>query len=132
VVPHGGVVIFEVSPAEMRALAGGETIVLTGGAGTAAAGDRIALRAGATDPPHPLKPAYRRWEEASVPGDWTATVAAVWRSDDFDPDRFSSRHVFATHPEGEILLLRVSGDRGAVLSETAFEARRRSVDQALR
>ena len=49
-----------------------------------------------------------------------------------DPAAGSARHVLAGVPPGDLVVLRVFGDTGAVLSDVAFAARLRSLEGALR
>ncbi len=119
----------EVSAAEYRGLACGEIVVACTPLGAVRPGARIALTPGRSSPP--LKAAYSRWASRVDPLGLTATVVDVRAAEDFDPDRFAARHLFAEHPSGEVAVLAVSTDRGAVLGAEAFDARRASVEQAL-
>ena len=61
----------------------------------------------------------------------TAVVEAVHPAALLDPASGGARHVLAEAPGGDLLILRVYGADGAVLSDGAFQARRRSVEGAL-
>jgi hypothetical protein len=132
VVPDGGLVILEIAPAVLRGLATGETIVLPVAAGTAGPGESVILTAASRRVGPDLKPAYARWARRSLTGRWRARIEQVIPAAELDPGSFAARHIFAAHPEGEILVLRVADADGPVLGQDAFEARRRSVAQALR
>lgn len=121
-----------VPDAELRALASGESIVAFGASGATAPGDRIDLVSAPGDDPGSLAPAYRRWASDPPPGAWTAEVVEVHPVVRFDPEALAARHIRADTPAtGDVLLLRVSGAAGPVLSDTAFAARLRSVHGAL-
>ena len=121
-----------VPDAELRALAGGEVIVAFTSPGAAAPGDHVALTPTATEDPMGLLPAYRRWAGSPPPGEWSAEVVAVYGLARFDEGRLAARHIRSqVPPGGDILVLRVFGSRGPVLSDTAFAARLRSLEAAL-
>ncbi len=124
--------MLEVSAPELRALASGEVIVAFAARGSAAIGDEVELASAGQRAPDDLKPAYRSWASLPAPdGTWTAVVEAVHPAALLDPESGSARHILAGAPGGDLLLLRVYGPDGPVLSEVAFAARRRSVEGAL-
>ncbi|MDX1691535.1 MAG: hypothetical protein R3290_10980 [Acidimicrobiia bacterium] len=119
-----------VPSARLRALATGEIVVLSD-AGEVAAGEQVRLVDGGTDGAA-LKPAYERWDGSPLAGEWSAEVIEVVDAAAFDADAFSARHVLAAHPAGRLAVLRVSAGDRPVLSDTAFDARRRSIAGARR
>ena len=105
---------------------------MSGRVGGGAAGIRAEqARAGGTRRDTDLKPAYRHWADRPVEGEWSAVVEAVHPAALLDPESGSARHILAEAPGGDLLVLRVYGPDGPVLSDAAFEARRRSVQGAL-
>ena len=120
-------------PAQLRALAEGETVVAIVDATDVRPSDAVLLEAGSPGR-RALKPGYRRWLDRAPEGEWPATVTAAHRTEDLDPERFHARHVLADHPQhAAAVVLRVrDGDGRPVLSDVAFSARCRSVTQALR
>lgn len=121
-----------VSNVELRALASGETIVAFVTRGTSTEGDEVVLRGGGPVPRGGVKPAYRRWEATTVAGEFNAVVVAVTPSAMLDPVAGAARHVLMEPGEGDVVVLRVYTGEGPVLSDTAFAARRGSVEGALR
>lgn len=117
---------------DLRALAGGEVIVAFTGRATAEPGDEVTLVGAGPRPAAELKPAYHHWADGGPPpGTWTAVVEEVHPAAALDPGRGDSRHVLAAIPTGDLLVLRVYGADGPVLSDTAFAARRASLASAL-
>ena len=117
-----------VPPSELRALVGGEIVVVFADEpleGT--------LRLVPGDPldPEELKPAYRRWRGISVaPVD--ARVVEGFEVSRLDPDAAMPRHLRTRIPDdGHLLVVRVSPD-DPVLSDVAFAARHAAVRAALR
>jgi len=119
---------------ELLALLTGEVIVAFVARGTCTEGDEVGLVAGAELDAAAIKPAYRRRVGAEVPaGPWTAVVVAVDPAQLLDPAAGGARHVRVSAPaEGDLLVLRVAGPEGPVLSDVAFAARSRSVEGAMR
>jgi hypothetical protein len=118
---------------DLRALASGETIVAFVPTGTVAAGDAVDLAGSGPRPTLELKPAYRRWASCETPpGHWTATVEAVAAAQSLDPDAGHARHVLTETGEGDLVVLRMKSDRGPVLSDEAYAARRASLEAAMR
>jgi len=118
---------------DLRALIEGEVVVAFTPRGAVSEGDEVALAGTGTRPPEDLKPAYARWHDAELPaGDWGAIVEAVHPSTLLDPETGSGRHILATIPDGDLVVLRVFDGTDPVLSDEAHEARRRSVEGALR
>lgn len=119
---------------DLRALATGEAIVAFLPAGPPSPGDEVELESGGARSPTKLKPAYRGWAEIDAPpGRWSARVEAVHPVEDLDPKAADARHVLASLPEeGLVLVLRVEGPEGPVLSDAAFAGRLRSLRSALR
>ena len=115
----------EVPSAALRALVTGEVVTLPHAPGIETGTTVTIVDAGGDA--GPLKPAYRRWARMPVAGTWTATVTRLMDTESLDAGSFASRHVLGEHPTGMVAILRVSGDDGPVLSDTAFEARVRSV-----
>ena len=121
----------EIATPDLLSLVTGEAVVAFAERGAVDEGDEVELRPGGPRPPEELKPAYRHWADRRVEGEWTAVVEAVHPAALLDPDSGAARHVLAATPDGDLLVLRVYGSDGPVLSDTAFEARRRSVQGAL-
>jgi len=118
---------------DLRALVAGETIIGFVEPGTVAPGDGVALVATGPRSPEELKPAYQRWADAGIPpGNWSARVEAVSPAASLDPVDGSARHVLANPGEGDLVVLRVSGADGPVLTDAAFSARLKSLDSAMR
>lgn len=117
---------------ELRALAEGECVIAFVPRGSVSEGDEVTLSADGPLPVGGLKPAYRRWADAGPPeGTWTAVVESVGTAAALDPIAGAARHILAGPGEGDLVVLRVFGEDGPVLSDEAFDARLRSVDGAL-
>ncbi len=117
---------------ELRGLAAGETVVAFVPAGAAEVGATLTLTGAGPLDPADLKPAYRRWATEPAPsGPWTALVVAVYPVTPLLRDRAAGRHLRATMPDGDALVLRVAGTAGPVLSDAAFTARVRSLEREL-
>jgi hypothetical protein len=119
---------------ELLGLAAGEIVVAFAARGTVNEGDEVELAPGPSLDPAMVKPAYRRWLQMPLPdATFTAVVIAVDPAQLLDPEAGGARHLRTTPPtEGDLLVLRVSGPDGAVLSDEAFAARHRSVEGAIR
>ena len=118
---------------DYMALISGEVIMAETGRGEITEGDEYELTVGGMRPPEEVKPAYRRWVNLPPPeGSWTGVVIAVHPAQAFDAASGASRHVLARPPKGDVVIVRVFGEDGPVLSEVAFEARVRSLEGALR
>lgn len=116
---------------DLRALATGEVVVGFAARGTVEVGDEVGLAAAGARAPADLKPAYRHWSDAGPPeGNWTAIVEAVHPAALLDGAAGTARHILAAVPEGDLVVLRVYGPGGPVLSDVAYAARRRSLDGA--
>lgn len=118
---------------DLRALASGEVVIAFVNRGAATEGDELDLHGSGSRPESELKPAYRRWATGSVPGGpWLGIVDRVDPATILDPEAGSSRHILTEAPvAGDVIILRVYGPDGPVLSEDAFVARRASVEGAL-
>ncbi|MDJ0960607.1 MAG: hypothetical protein QNJ88_08115 [Acidimicrobiia bacterium] len=117
---------------DLRALVSGEVIVAFVAAGVVTAGDVVTLGSSGPRPAAELKPAYRRWADTAAPdGRWSATVEHVVAADRLEPDAGKSRHILENVGEGDLIVLRVIGRSGPVLSDDAFAARRASLDAAM-
>jgi len=117
---------------DLRALAQGEVVIAFTHRGAVRGGDEVELLASGGRPPEELKPAYTRWHDAPAPqGDWSAIVEAVHPTALLDPDAGSARHVLRFVPTGDLVVLRVLDGSEPVLSDEAYDARRRSVEGAL-
>lgn len=122
----------KIPPPDLKALVEGEVVVAFGPRGMVDEGDEVTLEAGPRRDPAELKPAYRHWSDVRVSGSWTAVVAAVHPATLLDPVAGSGRHILESVPQGDLVVLRVFGDAGSpVLSDVAFDARRRSLEGAL-
>ncbi|MBT8197891.1 MAG: hypothetical protein KJO84_05255 [Acidimicrobiia bacterium] len=118
---------------DFLALTSGESIIAFVERSAHSAGSEVELTASGTRRSEELKPAYRRWV-ASPPadGEWTAIVEEVHPAIGLDAEAGSSRHVLDETPtRGDILLLRIIGPDGPVLSDRAFAARYSSLSSAL-
>ena len=117
---------------DLRALISGEVIVAFVATGIVTAGDVVTLGSSGPRPAAELKPAYRRWAATAAPdGRWTATVEYVAAADRLDPEAGNARHVLNDAGQGDLVVLRVAGGDGPVLSDDAYAARRASLDAAL-
>jgi len=117
---------------DLLAVVTGESIVAFVPRGAVEVGDEVRLAAAGSRTPGEVKPAYAGWVERAAPdGAWWAAVEDVLAASALDPREGASRHVLAGIPDGDLLVLRVHGEDGPVLSDTAFAARRRSLDGAL-
>jgi hypothetical protein len=118
---------------DLRAAATGESILLFVDRGVLAPGDMVQVAGGEPRAAEELAPAYGRWAALPCPGTWRAEVVAVHAVNALDPDAAGARHVLAALPPGgDVALVRVSDDRGPVLGDEAFAARRASLAGALR
>lgn len=117
---------------DLKALVEGEVVIVFGPRGLVDEGDEVTLEAAERRDPAELKPAYRRWADISVSGSWTAMVSAVHPAALLDPVAGAGRHILSSIPQGDLIVLRVFGDADRpVLSDVAFDARRRSLEGAL-
>jgi hypothetical protein len=119
---------------DLRALASGEVVIAFVNRGAATEGDELDLHGSGPRAESGLKPAYRRWAAGPVPGGpWLGIVDRVDPATILETEAGSSRHILAEAPTtGDVIILRVYGPDGPVLSEDAFTARRASVEGALR
>ena len=117
---------------DLLAVTTGESIVVFTARNEAEQGDEVQLAAGGARDPADLQDAYRHWAGRDAPpGPWTAVVEEVHPSAALDPVGGAARHVLAAVPDGDLVVVRVYGPDGPVLSDTAYEARRRSLDAVL-
>jgi hypothetical protein len=125
--------MLRVSDAELRALAGGETIVVFVERGRLTEGDEVDLAGDGPVAPATLKPAYRRWAEAGPPdGDLSGVVVSVDPAAVLDVGAGASRHILESPGDGDLVVLRVYDGATPVLGDPAFDAKRTSVEGALR
>ncbi len=127
--------MLELPVPDLLALCAGEQVIGFVRRGAADEGEEVELAAGSARAPDELKPAYRSWAERAAPGgDWTALVVSVHPAVALEPAAGAARHILAEAPdEGDLLVLRVHRPDGEpVLSDTAFAARVRSLEGALR
>ncbi len=120
---------------DLLALCAGEQVLAFIPRAAVGEGDEVALATGGERAASELKPAYRGWVGRAAPeGEWTAVVVAVHPAAALDAEAGAARHVLAAAPEaGDLAVLRVyRPDREPVLSDVAFAARVRSVEEALR
>lgn len=119
---------------DLRALVEGEVVVAFVPRAEVQLGDEVELSAGGSRPAEELKPAYRRWADDEAPeGRWTALVEAVHPAASLDADRGDPRHILTREalPGGDLLVLRVFGLDGPVLSDRAFAGRLASLEAGL-
>lgn len=117
---------------DLKALVEGEVVVAFSPRSLVGEGDEVTLEASEPRDPAELKPAYRRWSDVEVAGTWTAVVSAVHPATMLDPVAGTGRHILTSIPRGDLIVLRVFDDDGKpVLSDVAFDARRRSLEGAL-
>lgn len=118
---------------DFLALTSGESIIAFVERSAHTAGSEVELAASGTRRPEDLKPAYRRWADSSPTDEqWTAIVEEVHPAIGLDHEAGSSRHVLDETPtRGDILVLRIIGPDGPVLSDRAFAARTSSLSSAL-
>lgn len=125
--------MLDLSPPEARALIAGEIVIAFAERGAVTEGDEVEIGPTITLTESQVKPAYQRWLDAAVPdGPWTGIVISVDPAQILDPDAGQSRHVRTSAPSGDLIVLRVYGPEGPVLSDAAFAARQKSVEGALR
>jgi hypothetical protein len=121
-----------VSDPELRALAEGECVIAFAPRGSVTEGDEVGVASSGPLPAGALKPAYRRWADAGPPeGRWTAVVDSIGPAAKLDPIAGASRFVLTAPGDGDLVVLRVYGEDGPVLSDDAFDARVRSITGAL-
>lgn len=117
---------------DVYALAGGEVITAFVDRGMLTEGDEVSLVGGGPRVPRDLKPAYQRWAEIDLPpGEWSAVVVSVHPAASVDPAAGAARHILREAGDGDLVLLRVYRGGEPVLSDAAFDARRRSVEGAI-
>lgn len=122
----------QISSPDLKALVEGEVVVAFSSRGLVDERDEVTFEASPRSDPSELKPAYRRWSDVEVAGTWTAVVEAVHPATLLDPVAGSGRHILSSIPRGDLIVLRVFGEDGnPVLSDVAFDARRRSLEGAL-
>lgn len=125
--------MLDLSPPEARALIAGEVVVGFAERGAVTEGDEVDISPTVTLAETDVKPAYQRWLDTAIPdGPWTGVVISVDPAQILDPDAGQSRHVRTSAPSGDLIVLRVYGPDGPVLSDAAFAARQKSVEGALR
>ena len=124
--------MLHLSPPEARALVAGEIVVAFADRGAVTEGDEVAITPTTQLPADNVKPAYRRWLESDIGDDWTGVAVSVDPATILDPEAGQSRHVRRIVPGGDLIVLRVYGTEGPVLSDEAFAARQKSVEGALR
>lgn len=99
--------------------------------GACTEGDEVGLEASGPRPDEEVDAAYRRFTSPPA-GSWTGVVVAVHPIRLLDREAGRARHILTSTPDdGDVVVLRVFGEEGAVLSDEAFAARRRSVEGAL-
>ena len=117
---------------DVLALVTGESIVAFTGRSTVELGDEVELEASGPRPATELQPGYRHWANRPAPeGAWSAVVEEVHPTAALDPAAGASRHVLAAVPDGDLVVVRVYGPDGPVLSDVAYAARRHSLGTAL-
>jgi hypothetical protein len=117
---------------DLRALASGEQIVAFVAHGIVTAGSTVTIAGSGPRIADELKPAYRRWAGAPAPrGRWTAAVDAVLPASQLDNDAGAARHILRESGTGDLVVLRVAGPDGPVLTDDAYSARRISLESAL-
>ena len=117
---------------DLKALVEGEVVVAFSPRSLVGEGDEVTLEASEPRDRAQLKPAYQRWSDVEVAGTWTAIVSAVHPATMLDPIAGTGRHILTSIPRGDLIVLRVFDDDGMpVLSDVAFDARRRSLEGAL-
>ena len=124
--------MLHLSNAELTALATGEIIVAFVARGTLTEGDEIELVGSGPSSPASLKAAYRRWAQSPTLDGHGAVVVSVDPAAILDPTSGATRHIRSEPGDGDVVVLRVFGPGGPVLSEEAFAARLRSVEGSLR
>ena len=118
---------------DLRGLLLGEVVVTAVERASLSEGDEVELSSSGHRSPEDVKPAYRRWLAATPPsGPWYAVVVAVHPAQLLDAESGSARHLLAAPPQGDLVVLRVYGPEGPVLSDVAFAARVQSLEGALR
>lgn len=116
---------------DLNGLIRGEIVVAFTARSACTEGDEFDLEAGEPRPDSEVEPAYRRFVDAPS-GQWTGVVVAVHPARLLDPEAGRARHLLTATPgDGDVVVLRVFGEQGPVLSDDAFAARRRSVEGAL-
>lgn len=125
--------MLEIPDPDLRALAGGETIVAFVERANHGPGAEATLIGSGPRPGDSLKPAYRRWADAGPPpGTWVAVVEEVHPAVALDAIDGVARHILVAAPEsGDLLVLRVFRGDVPVLSDEAFAARVSSLEAAL-
>ncbi len=117
---------------DLVAVVTGESIIAFTDRHAALLGDEVELVSTGSREAAELQPAYRHWADREAPpGAWTAVVEEVHPTAALDPVGGAARHVLADVPDGDLVVLRVYGPDGAVLSDTAYDARRRSLGAVL-
>ncbi len=124
--------MLHVSNAELMALATGAVVIAFVPRGTLTEGDEVELLGTRSIPLDSLKAAYRRWGSTAALDGYTAVVVSVDPAAILDPVAGAARHIRSELGEGDLVVLRVFGPEGPVLSDEAFHARQRSVEGALR
>jgi hypothetical protein len=124
--------LLRVPDPDLRALTSGEQILAFVAQGTVAPGSTVDLAGSGPRPAHQLKPAYRRWADAATADRaWSATVDAVVPASQLDPVSGAARHILREPDGGDLVVLRVAGPAGPVLTDDAYAARRISLESAL-
>lgn len=125
-------VTMDIPAPDLKALVEGEVVVAFSPRSLVGEGDEVTLEASEPRDRAQLKPAYQRWSDVEVAGTWTAVVSAVHPATMLDPIAGTGRHILTSIPRGDLIVLRVFDDDGMpVLSDVAFDARRRSLEGAL-
>lgn len=125
--------MLDLAQAEARALIAGEIIVAFADRGTVTEGDEVSIAVTGELADESVKPAYRRWSREPLPdGPWSGVVESVDPATILDPQAGLSRHLRTSARPGDVVVIRIYGPDGPVLTDAAYEARRKSVEGALR
>ncbi len=124
--------MLQLSPPEAMALVTGEIVVGFADRGAVNEGDEVAIAATTTASADDIKPAYRRWLGSTPPDGYGGVIISVEPVAILDSEAGSARHLRSSAPPGDLVVIRVYGPDGPVLSDAAFAARQKSVEGALR
>lgn len=119
----------ELPDADLRALADGTVIVAFAPRHAIDLNDELELVPIGARPAAELSPAHAGLAQAGPPtGEFTGLVVGLQPAASLAAG--ADHHILAAVPEGDAVILRVYSDRGPVLSDAGFSARRSAVEAA--
>lgn len=121
----------EIPNPDLAALAAGATIVAFAPRHAVDLNDELDLVPSGRRPPEALQPRHAGLAGVSAPhGPWNALVVGLQPATSLAGEHGMTHHILAEVPDGDAVILRVSGPTGEVLSDDAFVAELGAVEAA--